>query len=168
MDVKVEDLCSTLKASDANNSYLGYLTDNKSGAPNYEPISLEDLLTSNDCPKLTRKQQFRLANILTSSLLQLQTTPWLTEKLEKISSSTAAVLKSSPSIPLSSTLSPPSNMLPLPQRRIHTPSRFTTRTYLVSLGILLLELCFNTPIESRLDLSTPHLINGEKTTIRII
>ncbi|KAG9231768.1 hypothetical protein BJ875DRAFT_468556 [Amylocarpus encephaloides] len=96
IETKNEDLCSTLETSCPRLSCLGYLPDGedrhhqlrslRSSVPlstSYVLINLEKLLDHGTRPSLTRKQRFRLAVTLASSLLQLQTTPWLTEKLEK-------------------------------------------------------------------------------------
>lgn len=163
-DVKIDDLCSMLCMPPSGAPCLGYLADDeryhevwaKPGSPAVSSnqsaslVSLESLLTGAEGIRLNRLERFRLASILASSLLQLQTTPWLIDNMEKrkimfyrrgskvdiehpyISHS----FKSKKTVDPSPTITPPRSDL------------IAVKTSLSSLGILLLELCFWQTIES--------------------
>jgi hypothetical protein len=178
--VKIVDLCSAFKSSDSCDACLGYLPDDqdrhhelcitedeKLTAEIYKSVSLEQLLTGSMLLKpLTRKQRFRLASILASSVVQLQTTPWLTHKLGKkdifFYYQGSEVFAEHPFICHSFTstkvcLCPEHS----PKITAKSAQHFATRGSLENLGILLLELCFGTAIENRPDLRTPHLVEGK-------
>jgi hypothetical protein len=181
-DIRIEDLCNTLAVCDETNSCLGYLSDEehlhhelrstKNGEmpiENCELIGLENLLASNNRSKLTRKQRYRLAVILASSILQLQTTPWLLDPLVKkniffcrngfnILSDQPYILHSLPS-DKSSPITNQDQMSTQPISPLII--RNTTRNSLVHLGILLLELCFGQPIEKQTDLRDQYLMDGK-------
>lgn len=163
--VEIKDLCSRIQAFDACSNYLGYLTDEEqrhhelqwaqkihaASTPN-SYISLETLLTNEDVTSFTRQQRYKIACTLASSLLQLQTTPWFTEKIEKknvlfykedskIFFDYPFVRHSFPSVksyqnPTGFTDKPPA-------------TRFVTRNSISNLGIILLELCFGQAIEQQ-------------------
>jgi hypothetical protein len=184
-DVRIEDLCSILTICDGNDSWLGYLSDEEHlrhelrsiqagsiPAEAYELISLENLLAHGNRSKLTRKQGYRLAVILASSMLQLQTTPWLTDQLAKKNiffyQNGSDILADQPYIrhSFSSNISSPKAT---PEQKPTQPTqpappfaiRNTTRNSLVHLGILLLELCFGQPIEEQTDLRNQYLMDGK-------
>ncbi|RFU33868.1 hypothetical protein B7463_g2502, partial [Scytalidium lignicola] len=187
-DTKIEDLCSTLESFSEDNLSLGYLSDseyihhilhplhnNQLPSQTSKLISLENLLSPSADLKLTRKQRFRLAIILASSLLQLQTTPWLADKMAKSNiffytrgeevlaeqpyiCQSFRSAKSSPAATLDDVTNPVKEQLPsLTTTPATTSSRFATRTSLLALGILLLELCFNSPITSQTKLRANYL-----------
>ena len=175
---KIEDLCSILAVCGGQNSCLGYLPDQDylyhelqsidegtSQAAEYQLISLESLLNDSSQSKLTRKQRYRLAAILASSILQLQTTPWLAENLAKRNiyfyQNTAGVLADQPYVRHAF---PSSKILPGPtieSEALQLTLPHTTRNSLVDLGILLLELCFGQPIEKQTDLREQYLMDGK-------
>ncbi len=180
--VKIEDLCSTLANWEDRNSCLGYLADESgthfelrslkdgtNSAGNYELISLEDLLANTNRSRLSRKQRYKLAVVLASSVLQLETTPWLTEKLEKKNiffyHNETEILADQPYIRQSfssrkifcyMTLEGKS---PLPAQ--FYSKRNSTRSSLVQLGIVLLELCFGQAIEKQTALRSQYLMDGK-------
>jgi hypothetical protein len=179
---KIEDLCSTLANCEDRNSYLGYLADEANthyelrllkdctnSIGNYELISLENLLANTNRSKLSRRQRYRLAVVLASSVLQLQTTPWLTEKLEKKNiyfyRSETEILADQPYILQS--FSSKKIFHPMTSDEESTPpalfysKRISTRSSLVQLGIVLLELCFGQPIEKQTELRSQYLMDGK-------
>ncbi|KFZ13510.1 hypothetical protein V502_06563 [Pseudogymnoascus sp. VKM F-4520 (FW-2644)] len=162
---EIEDLCSALGALEPSVPCLGYLCDDehrhhqlrliRGGQPpsdRQDLITLEELLNHKQKFSLSRKQRFRLAVVLAASTLQLQTTPWLTEKLAKrdiyFEYLEGKVLADRPYIYqfFPSTKYPPGTSLDA--GAAHMKIGFATRISLINLGILLLELCFNRPIES--------------------
>ena len=180
--VEIEDLCSALAKLKPNISSLGYLCspdchryefrsikDNRQASPNLNLISLDKLITGSKSThlKLSRKQRFRLTTVLTSSLLQLQTTPWLTNNMSKtdifFEYQGTEVIAEHPYIchyfpsnkPL---LNNPSSTTPDPTA---TESHFTTRASLNQLGILLLELCFGEALEDQTEIREQYLFNGQ-------
>ena len=181
-DVNIEDLCSTLEATDGIDPNLGYLSDSEhihydirsirdSRVPTKTSglISLEGLLSNNNRMKLTRKQRFRLALVLASSMLQLQTTPWLTDPLDKeqifFYRNGSEILADEPyirhSFPSDKTKSETS-----PDDKPNQPDnpfaiRSFTRRSLVHLGILLLELCFGQSIETQTHIRSQYLMDGK-------
>lgn len=178
IEAEIDDLCSTLEKSDPSVSCLGYfcddehrhhefqsVKDNTQLSGKHELVSLEKLLLRSTSLKITRKERFRLTIVLASSLLQLQTTPWLTDRLSKkdiffeyreteVLANHPYICHFFPSVKIPS---------PAPSVAETTPTcnRFATRTSLAHLGILLLELCFGEAIENRTDLRNNHLIDGK-------
>lgn len=162
---EIKDLCSVLGTLEPSVPCLGYLCDDehrhhqlrliRDGQPpsdRQDLITLEELLSHTQKLSLNRKQRFRLAVVLAASILQLQTTPWLTEKLAKrdiyFEYLEGKVLADQPYIYhfFPSTKQPPTTLLDAEAAHMHTG--FATRTSLINLGILLLELCFNRTIET--------------------
>lgn len=100
---KIQDLCSEIcKSSDG--TCHGYLVDDKqrhhiiramtpekyeeagtqeNSVTVFEYITLQTLLQAGSEWALTRRQRFEVACILASSVLQLQSTPWLAERMHK-------------------------------------------------------------------------------------
>ncbi|TVY25181.1 hypothetical protein LHYA1_G006051 [Lachnellula hyalina] len=172
VNIKIDDLCSSLKGAVENTECLGYLSDDEHQqhevrwvqesareSQGREEISLDKLLSSGGHLKLSRQKRYKIASIMASSLLQLQTTPWLSDNLEKkqilfyyqgsdvfvdepyINHDFAAVTQTPRSSP--------------------TP-RILPRKTLSGLGILLLELCFGEPIENQTELRKGHLSSDGK------
>ena len=111
-----------------------------------ETISLENCLRkssegSNDI-KLSRAERFSIAALLASSILQLHTTPWLVEKWSK---KDIVFFKRSKADPRP-VVSQPFIRRDLTQSTT-SPSTTDHSQALQSLGILLLELCFNAALE---------------------
>jgi hypothetical protein len=156
--IAIKDLCSTLSATGPYIECLGYLCDDlqrhhelrpvKEHQPTstVEIVSLETLLTGPE--KLSRHDRYKIASILASSLLQLQSTPWLADKIEKKSiffyRRGTKVLIEHPYVHQEFSSVKASAHCP------HTTqSRFAARNSLSHLGILLLELCFGQTIENQ-------------------
>lgn len=166
----ISDLCDVIRCSHTAGVCLGLLSDGHenhelytvanldSGAKN-NYISLADILSDRSRSRLSQRNLLQLANTLASSLLQLQTTPWLVQRFEKsniffmqdgdvimfeqpyirhtfgtVGANTAAILPSAAADP-----------------------RFATRNSLSNLGILLLELCYGEAIEDQEDLRANYL-----------
>jgi hypothetical protein len=169
---------STLKTPEPDLECLGYLLDDEHQqhevrwirdiiheSNDLEEISLEKLLTGNGHMKLSRQKRYKIASVIASSLLQLQTTPWLPEKLEKkhiffycqgseVFVEEPYITHSFPTAKSNNASSQKSDIKILP----HTLPRKT----LSSLGILLLELCFGEAIENQTELRKAHLSSDGK------
>ncbi|RDW77567.1 hypothetical protein BP6252_05620 [Coleophoma cylindrospora] len=166
----IEDLCSTLCA-DVAASRFGYLLDEENrkhklqilktwpesldseqfthGASKCQLISLEKLLDGQSRFRMSRQDRYKIANVLASSLLQLQTTPWIANQLEKQNimfyHNEGKVFLEHPYIrhDFSSVGLCPKSQSTDPR------DRFIVRNSLNGLGILLLELCFGQSIETQ-------------------
>ncbi|CAG8980079.1 hypothetical protein HYALB_00013481 [Hymenoscyphus albidus] len=168
---EIKDLCSALQSPNTTTSCFGYLCDDEDhhheiiqlgdkpqGMNEMKSVSLEQLLGSR---KLNRRQRYIIATILASSLLQLGTTPWMTQKMEKRSiffdQTESNVDLEHPYIRHSFLSSKKHNAA---QENNNDPpvTRFAARNSLANLGILL-ELCFYQPVESYASWSD-HLVNG--------
>lgn len=119
---------------------------------NNGPVTLEALLMNRGEMRLSRTERYQIASVVASSLLQLETTPWLAGRLEKKNimfyRRDSDVLLEQPYIShlFRSTKYPQT----APERsKTGLSARFATRDSLSSLGILLLELCFGETIESQ-------------------
>jgi hypothetical protein len=172
-DVEIHDLCSTLKELDPKATRLGYLSDQENqrhglrclteevaSSGSLELISLRKLLATDGDVRLTRQKRYKIACILASSLLQLQTTPWLRGNLTKndifFYHQGSEVLVDQPYIShsfLSTKNCHHSSGNTAAEVQSHAPSR----TNLSSLGILLLELCWGQAIENQTELRKKHL-----------
>ncbi|KAG9233738.1 hypothetical protein BJ875DRAFT_543514 [Amylocarpus encephaloides] len=162
--IEIRDLCSALWQSDTNSTCCGYITDDQDrkheileineealAATGCLLVTLEDLLNGKAGLRLNRRQRHQIASILASSLLQLQTTPWLAGKIAK---SSVFFLKRGTSIAIdhpyiqhsfvSTKLGEVSPNMPEQGN-----TRFAARNSLAYLGILLLEPCFGETIESQ-------------------
>jgi len=162
---KIENLCSAISCLDPTSGCLGYLTDGKQEHELHQVlpdipvedtfVSLEEVLLGGTNIRLSRQQRYKLASVLASSLLQLQTTPWLSDKLNKKSiffyRQGNKVVVDHPYIKHSFHSS--KEDIPVPSQVIH---RLAVRNSLSNLGILLLELCFGQAIETQ-DLRKPYL-----------
>jgi hypothetical protein len=161
---QILDLCSTLCSCNLEPCSLGYLDDDEaqqqhelryirdSCHDDKSIISLETLLDNPDALAFTRLHRYKIASILASSLLQLQTTPWLQQhNLDKkfifffrerdtINFDrpyiTHSFLSTRAAFSSSTSSGPPA-----------LPPRFAARLSLNTLGTLLLELCFGKSIE---------------------
>lgn len=166
----IKDLCSTIFSCPSNASCLGYLMDSQnqrhelqfvpeSYLDDEKSTSLEELLNSNEACKFSRQQRYKVASILASSLLQLQTTPWLQSQLDKKNiffyRDGQDILFDKPYIRhsfYSSKRATPKEQATSPS----LPARFAARNSLNNLGTLLLELCFGKPVE-KCELRKYHL-----------
>jgi hypothetical protein len=163
--VKINDLCSALWSSELSNICLGYLQDDQrryhelhcvdslhTPQGYHGPITLEALLMNRGDMRLSRTARYHIASVVASSLLQLETTPWIAGRLEKKNimfyQQDSKVLFEQPYISHSfrSTRYP---QTPPEISKTGFSARFATRDSLSSLGILLLELCFGETIESQ-------------------
>ncbi|OBT70029.1 hypothetical protein VE03_00658 [Pseudogymnoascus sp. 23342-1-I1] len=178
VNIKINDLCSTLKGLDPDVEFLGYLSDNahqehevrcikdtQNVPPSLGEVSLEKLLTSNDHLKLSRQKRYKIASIVASSLLQLQSTPWLAEKLEKkhilFYYQGSDILAEEPYISHNFVALKPGDSVPQEPKTTEV-LRIHPRKTLSSLGILLLELCFGEAIENQQSLRKVHLSSDGK------
>jgi hypothetical protein len=174
MDVEIKDLCLRLPIKDLYHC-LGYIRDEKQcqhmlhsaqdeqlRVREFAYISLAALLQGQGDVRLTRHEHYKVASILVSSLLLLQSTPWLAEKIEKnnifFCRQDSKVFVDRPYIrhyfQSLKSARPCSTASILP--KLHPHPRFVARNSLSNLGILLLKLCFSQPIESQ-DLRKFHL-----------
>jgi hypothetical protein len=171
LDVEIQDLCSTLKDLDLKATRLGYLSDQENqkhelhflteelASPgSLELISLRRLLVTDGDVRLTRQKRYKVACILASSLLQLQTTPWLRGNLTKNNiffyHQGSEVLVDQPYIS-HSFLSTKSCHRSLGDSVAEVQSHAPPRGNLNSLGIL--ELCWGQAIENQTELRRKHL-----------
>lgn len=121
---------------------------------NSSNVSLADLLAQTRHPKLTRIQRFGIALILASSHLQLHSTPWLHEQWD--GEHVRFTLNSSD--PNAASLGEPylsKHFTPVQSTPPATSSK-PDRSF-VSLGIVLLELCFGYRFEECSFWSTPGI-----------
>lgn len=163
--IQINDLCSTLWSSELDNVCLGYLQGDQrryhevhcvdsthTPQGNNGPITLEELLMNRGDMRLSRTARYQIASVVASSLLQLETTPWLAGRLEKKNimfyQEDSKVLLEQPYISHSFT-STRYPQMPPDSSKTGLSARFATRDSLSSLGILLLELCFGETIESQ-------------------
>lgn len=158
-NVEIKDLCSTLCSVAPHADCLGYFCDSDKRQHELRPVkelhpasedesivSLETLLTST--PRVSRHDRYHVASILASSLLQLQSTPWLADKMEKKNiffyQQCSKVLIDYPYVRQSF-----SSVKRAAQPITPGQARFAARNSLSHLGILLLELCFGEAIEKQ-------------------
>jgi hypothetical protein len=173
LDAEIHDLCSALKDIGPKATRLGYLSDQENqrhelrclteevaGPASVELISLGKLLATDGHVRLTRQKRYKIACILASSLLQLQTTPWLRGNLTKndifFYHWGSEVLDDQPYIShsfLATKNYDHSSGNTASEAQSHAPPR----TNLSSLGILLLELCWGQAIENQTELRKKHL-----------
>lgn len=176
--VEIVDLCSALQQSQAEAPLRGYLRGAQQQRLEFcrvetfqvmsatqEFVSLETLLSGNHTEtssrstitgiKLSRRERYKLAVTLASSLLQLHTTPWLGNKWSKkdihflrageglqqaIRTETPFVIREYTPTATAQTLVP---------AEVSTvqPSKEASEEALFRLGVLLLELCFGQSLE---------------------
>jgi hypothetical protein len=172
-DAEIKDLCSTLRGVNPTTTGLGYLFDHEKqkhelsclaqkveGSESLDLISLDKLLAIDGYLRLTSQERYKIASVLASSVLQLQTTPWLRKNLNKNSiffyHDGDNILVDQPyishSFPSIKTSNRPSGNA-ADESQNNTPPRES----LSSLGILLLELCCGQAIENQTDLRKRHL-----------
>ncbi|MAD85562.1 MAG: hypothetical protein CL912_21590 [Deltaproteobacteria bacterium] len=165
---EIKDLCSMIRAP-VHNQCIGYLCDGDQlhdvlplpvpgpGLPETETyITLSDI--KQDVCQLSTQKRIKLAAILASSLLQLQTTPWLVGSFEKENiffyRRGQEVCLDHPYVRHAFTPTSSCNTQSEPEIRL------ATRTSLDNLGILLLELCFGKPIETT-KIRERYLVDGK-------
>lgn len=120
-------------------------------------ISLSDILSKQGSPRLSPQKRFKLATILASSLLQLQTTPWLIGNFEK---KNIFFYRHGQDISLEHPYVQHSFTKVLCASQSDHELRLAARTSLDNLGILLLELCFGQPIETQ-EIRKKYLVDGK-------
>lgn len=115
-------------------------------------ISLETLLKDGQATTFNRKQRHKIASVLASSLLQLQTTPWLAQTFGKrdilFYKHDSIVLSDHPFV-RHAFASTKSNHTPQIAGQSSPAVRFVARDSLSSLGIILLEICYGQTIEDQ-------------------
>ena len=165
VDAEIKDLCSRLSHKEICHC-LGYICDDERThrlpwpaqedelrVGGFSFISLATLLQGQENSRLTRHERYNIASILASSLVQLQSTPWLAEEIEKSTiffcRQDNKVFVGRPYIRHSFvTLKTSQTCSNAPVQPPMSP-RFMARNSLINLGILLLELRFGQPIESQ-------------------
>ncbi|XMA12034.1 hypothetical protein WAI453_004825 [Rhynchosporium graminicola] len=176
--LEIKDFCSLISSQVLSKQCLGFLSDGEHRhdvlpfptdviLESEAYISLSDILLNEGSRRLSSQKRFRLATILASSLLQLQTTPWLLGNFEKkdiffqchgddVSFDYPYFRHSFTSLPqnLSSSLNTAQSDIEL---------RRAARTSLEKLGILLLELTSGQPIEVQ-DIRKRYLVDGKPHT----
>lgn len=120
-------------------------------------ISLSDILSKQGSARLSPQKRFKLATILASSLLQLQTTPWLIGNFEK---KNIYFYCHGGDTSLDHPYVQYCFSTPLGTLQSDHERRLATRTSLDNLGILLLELCFGQPIEIQ-EIRKRYLVDGK-------
>ena len=179
---KIGNLCSAISQAQKENRCLGFLLDQKERRytffpgvqqavhpSNLEIVTLEDLLqgrqASNDegvrqTHVLSRRDRLYIATLLSISLLQLHSTPWLAGTWTKKNIFFTRT-KDDPSAPIDTSrlyVSPPVELdnTKLRRNRAEDSADNATR-YLFALGVMLLELCFGNVLE---DNPVRHLYLG--------
>jgi hypothetical protein len=164
-DIEIKDLCSRLQALDPKSTCVGYIVDKdqyyhelvfvqKSIEPPHKDsyISLETLLGDGQVTSFNRQQRHKTACVLASSLLQLQTTPWLTETFGKediwFYKHDLTILFDHPFVRHSFT-SNKSCHISAYAGHTSPAKRFVARNSLNNLGIVLLEICYGQAIEDQ-------------------
>ncbi|CZR68674.1 uncharacterized protein PAC_18573 [Phialocephala subalpina] len=163
--VEIKDLCSRLCVLDAKLACLGYLADEDDHFHELVPIqksmevpsnvvciSLETLLKDGQATTFNRQQRHKIASVLASSLLQLQTTPWLAQTFGKqdilFYKHGSTILFDYPFV-RHSFASNKSNAIPPVAGQGSPAVRFIARDSLNNLGIILLEICYGQAIEDQ-------------------
>ncbi|KAH7310122.1 hypothetical protein BKA65DRAFT_485063 [Rhexocercosporidium sp. MPI-PUGE-AT-0058] len=168
---RLHNLCTELRSTSVVGFCAGFMVGNE-GQRHYltietrqelnillpRTVSLEDLLLKNGGLEFRREKRYQVASILASCLLQLCTTPWI-PKLEKkniifprngldVATDRPCVLqgfkKAAPKLPNTSTIAQQGGA----SQNTGTDSE-KVKGALVSLGILLLELCYGETIEQQ-------------------
>ncbi|KAH6693323.1 hypothetical protein BKA61DRAFT_279036 [Leptodontidium sp. MPI-SDFR-AT-0119] len=166
--LEIKDFCSIIRSQAINGQCLGFLSDGERmhdvlPFPTDETldgeayISLSDILSKQGSPRLSPQKRFKLATILASSLLQLQTTPWLIGNFEK---KNIFFYRHGQDISLEHPYVQHSFTKVLCASQSDHELRLAARTSLDNLGILLLELCFGQPIETQ-EIRKKYLVDGK-------
>jgi len=164
-DIEIKDLCSCLRAVDARSPCLGYLADEEQHFHELLPIqkslevsnsvtciSLETLLREGQAIHFNRQQRHKIASVLASSLLQLQTTPWLAETFGKkdilFYKQDSTILFDQPFV-RQSFISTKRSQVTVRAGQTSPATRFVARNSLNNLGVVLLEICYGQTIEDQ-------------------
>ncbi|KAE8448823.1 hypothetical protein EG329_008825 [Mollisiaceae sp. DMI_Dod_QoI] len=164
-DLEIKDLCSRLRCLRTNSACLGYLVDDEQQfhelvtvvkgikeANNNTYISLETLIRDTQITGFNRRERHKTASILASSLLQLQTTPWLPETFGKENiffyKQDATIFFDHPFVRHSFT-STKTCQISTCAGQTSPGARFAARNSLNNLGIVLLEICYGQAIEDQ-------------------
>ena len=165
---RLYNLCTELRSTQVIGFCAGYLIGNE-GQRHYLTIktkqelnillprtaSLEDLLLKNGGLEFRREKRYQVARILALSLLHLHTTPWMA-KLDKksivfprngldVATDRPCVLQSFKKMPQNSSTTTQQGGA---SQNTSTDSE-KVKEALISLGILLLELCYGETLESQ-------------------
>lgn len=152
---EITDLCATIATSKFDCPCLGFLQDEEHRYDIYslteqqtkdvalESVTLASLLDKTSNLVLTRRQRYSIALIIASSHLQLHATPWLETRWSKNNilfqrSGNDSILLDQPHITHELYRKAASNA--------PSPHGFSDRS-IITLGILLLELCFGVALE---------------------
>lgn len=152
----VTDLCSTIATCDPASNVFGLLQGDedsyvlqrgaKTRPPGeaYQTVSLETLLNRSSGFHLDRRQRYGIAYTLASSHLQLYPSPWLHSHWSKKD----IIFNVDPQDPRSIHIDQPYMLHAVStQGSPSTSSYASSDRSLPTLGILLIELCFGTPLE---------------------
>lgn len=151
----ITDLCSTISTCDPANNVFGLLEGDEdsyvlqNGAKTkpfggaYKMVSLESLMNGSSGLKMDRRQRYQIAFTLASSHLQLYPSPWLHSHWSKKN-----IIFNVNTLNLYL-----HDLDPYMLRAVSTQTATSPTSYassdraLATLGILLIELCFGTPLE---------------------
>ena len=169
---KIACLCDAIGKAQKENRCLGFLLDEKERRYTFYPVvelavhpskleivTLEDLLQDRQAANdgglrqrhiLSRRERLYIATLLSISLLQLHSTPWLAGTWTKKDIFFTRA-KDDPSAPIDTSrlyVSPPVGLegTKIRPSRAEDSSNNATR-YLFALGVMLLELCFGNTLE---------------------
>lgn len=169
---EIDDLCRAIQNWGSEHAGLGFLYDDRNrrhgiysvleqqhNLKTRETVSLEGLLSGQPgkdaAVVLTRYERFTLAAILASSLLQLQTTPWLSETWSKKDilflqggEDPRRPIIEHPYVAEHFVSSNVPQRVEPPARQSPTAMDSCTKS-IVALGIMLLELCFGEKLEDQ-------------------
>ena len=168
--VEILNLCTAIQQAQEGEASLGFLRDKQrryefypiteriKPADTRETISLEDLLKQPHEPrstqrlKLSRRDRIHVAVILSASLLQLYSTPWLGQKWTK---KNILFLKaeegSTPPVDFNQLYIAPNAVSEptTPAKGTDNARALDSSTSIFALGVMLLELCFGETLEDQ-------------------
>ncbi|KAI9853577.1 MAG: hypothetical protein M1813_002057 [Trichoglossum hirsutum] len=165
--VEIDNLCQEMQRAQLVQDCLGYLCDKKKRRYAFLPasrlgetedcwrmVTLDSLLrhkkqlSSPNKVALSRRQRYRIAVLLSTSLLQLHSTPWVGEQWNK--SNILVRTKDSPfgSLDISEIYVSPSICFSHSTPQTDAQSLDSTAS-LLALGIMLLELCFGESLDDQ-------------------
>ncbi|KAI9756017.1 MAG: hypothetical protein M4579_004062 [Chaenotheca gracillima] len=160
---EIKDLCVTIFETPQLHKCLGYLLDHHKtrhviySSPKLQiqqealkVVDLGTVLSQSSSQSLTWKERLHLAVTLASTLLQLHQTPWLNERWSGkdiyFLQTGTGMITSQPYVS-QKFLKAPTSAAPNGQSGTSPPRSCNESVF--SLGIVLLELCFNQPLEDR-------------------
>lgn len=151
---KITKLCSSLVSHRDDPSLLGYLEGDKELYCIYTTVQQQDFNTENivnlgdilrraSGPIMSRADRYSIALMIASSLVEVQSTPWLDNTWDK----DEVVFITHDEDGNTVQMKEPYILRDVPHRP--TPPIQPQECNFISLGIILLELCFGIPIESQ-------------------